>query len=99
VGVGDEFGDQAPTPPPVHSKTRGEFIMWPFNKDEMGEDARTYALTHCREGVEPRTAVEDFGDYDEDHDEEEHAAADGMIGKDKVQVFYKSCQNTNIEIL
>lgn len=47
-----------------------------FQKSQMGEDARDYVARNCKEGVEPRTAIEDYGEHDEDYNESYEAQGD-----------------------
>ena len=64
----------------------------PFNKDDMGE-ARDYVAEHCREGVDPRSDIEDWGDYDEDYNR--NTDDDGVTYEtaEEVQEYYESAND------
>lgn len=44
-------------------------MPWPFfsSDDTVDDDERDYLNNNCKEGVDPRTVWEDFGDKDVDH--------------------------------
>jgi hypothetical protein len=44
-------------------------MPWPFwdTDDTVDDDERDYLNNHCREGVDPRSVWEDFGDKAVDH--------------------------------
>lgn len=48
-----------------------------FGVDEMGDDARDHVAKNCKEGVDPRTAITDWGDEDGDHNQADHDRAAG----------------------
>ncbi len=68
-------------------------MVWPFNKDEMGEDSRDYVIKNCKEGVDPRSAVEDFGDYDEDYNRNTGNSGETYSTGDEVQEYYESAND------
>jgi hypothetical protein len=65
----------------------------PFNKDEMGQDARDYVAEHCREGVDPRSDIEDWGDYDEDHNRSTDESGTAYMSAEEVQEYYESAHD------
>jgi len=92
VDVGGEFGDLTPTPPQVQLKQEVLTMVWPFNKDEMG-DARDYVAENCKEGVDPRSAIEDWGDYDEDHNRTTDDDGISYASAEEVQEYYESAND------
>ncbi|MGG6237217.1 hypothetical protein ACQ4N7_01150 [Nodosilinea sp. AN01ver1] len=44
-------------------------MPWPFwgTDDTIDDEERDYLNNHCREGVDPRSVWDDFGDKEVDH--------------------------------
>lgn len=46
-------------------------MPWPFwSSDDCDDDTREYLNDHCKEGVDPRSTWDDWGDRECDHKEE-----------------------------
>lgn len=74
-----------------------------FGKDEMGDDNRNYVAKNCKEGIDPRSAITDWGDYDGDEPNTDRAAnrdADGVGYStiEEVKDFYDTTRYTGIKI-
>lgn len=49
--------------------------FWNKRAEIDDEDIRSDVAKNCKEGVDPRTALGDWGDYNEDHDDDAHDEA------------------------
>ncbi|MGB3202850.1 MAG: hypothetical protein WBA99_18230 [Nodosilinea sp.] len=64
-------------------------MPWPFwSKDDCtDDDERVYISTNCKEGVDPRSTWEDWGEHDVDHEVETrddvHASTE-----DEIETYY-----------
>lgn len=79
------------------------FARFLFGIDEMGEDSRDYVAKNCKEGVDPRSAITDWGDYDGDEPNTDKAAkrdGDGVGYStiEEVKDFYDTTRYTGIKI-
>ena len=82
----------------------GKLARLLFGIDEMGEESRNYVIENCKEGIDPRTAITDFGDYDGDTPSTDKAArrdADGIGYStiEEVKAFYDTTRYTGIKIV
>jgi hypothetical protein len=80
-----------------------------FGKDEMGDDNRDYVAKNCKEGVDPRSAITDWGNYDSDFSEDHHDRSNGkaenrdndgvgMPTREETDRYYDSTRSTDIKI-
>ena len=87
----------------------GGFVRFLFGIDEMGENSRDYVIKNCKEGIDPRTAITDFGEQDGDHNQTDHDRANGKAAKrdadgigyptnEENETFYDSTRYTGIKI-
>jgi hypothetical protein len=78
-----------------------------FGKDEMGDDNRDYVAKNCKEGVDPRSVIDDWGD--EEGDENQSDRRDGTASNrdsdgvgyntiEEVEDFYNVNRYTDITI-
>ncbi|PSB16043.1 hypothetical protein C7B65_22725 [Phormidesmis priestleyi ULC007] len=81
-----------------------------FAKDDTGEDARDYIAKNCKEGVDPRSNISDWGNFDEDHNQSSHDRSDGKavnrdaggVGystQEENETFYESTRYADIKII
>lgn len=81
-----------------------------FGIDEMGDSSRDYVAKNSKEGVDPRSNISDWGEFDEDHNQSEHDRAAGNaqnrdsdgVGyptQTETERYYETTRYTDIEIL
>ena len=72
----------------------------PFNRDDMGQAARDYVAENCKEGVDPRSDIEDWGDYNEDYNTTSDEYGTTYSSAEDVQEYYDcDSQVQDIQIL
>lgn len=77
--------------------------------DDTGPEARDYIAKNAKEGVDPRTAIADYGDFNADANQEDHNAANGHAANradgvglptaKETQTYYDSTRYTDIKII
>lgn len=81
-----------------------------FGKDEMGDESRDYVAKNCKEGVDPRSAITDWGDEEGDQNKSDRDYSDGKASnrdangvgystKEENEIFYEINRRTDITIL
>lgn len=81
-----------------------------FGKDEMGDDARDYIAKNCKEGVDPQSAITDWGDEEGDQNQSERDRSDGKaiirdadgVGfptYEETETFYDTTRYTDYRIV
>ena len=81
-----------------------------FGMDDTGEEARDYIAKNCKEGVDPRSNIGDYGDFNEDHNQSDHNHANGRatnrdssgVGlptSEETERYYDSLRYTDIKII
>ncbi|PSB18427.1 hypothetical protein C7B65_15140 [Phormidesmis priestleyi ULC007] len=78
--------------------------------DDTGEEARDYIAKNCKEGVDPRSNISDYGEFDEDSNQEDHDRSSGKASKrdadgvgfptsEETKAYYDSTRYTDIKIV
>ena len=72
-----------------------------FQKSNMGQDARDYVVERCREGTDPRSDIEDFGEHDEDYNDHYQTDQTDVEAStpEQVQAYYDTLRRTDIRIV
>ena len=80
-----------------------------FGMDDTGPEARDYIAKNAKEGVDPRAAIADYGDFNADANQGQHNAANGHAANrdadgvglptaEETQTYYDSTRYTDIKI-
>lgn len=80
-----------------------------FGMDDTGEESRDYIAKNCKEGVDPRSNISDYGEFDKDHNQSTHDRSNGRAAKrdssgvglptaEETNTFYDSTRYTDIKI-
>lgn len=72
-----------------------------FQKSSMGQESRDYVAENCKEGTDPRSDIEDFGEHDEDYNEHYQPEPTDVTAstEEEIQTYYDSLRRTDIRIL
>ncbi len=81
-----------------------------FTLDNTGEEARDYIAKNSKEGVDPRSNISDWGNFDEDHNQPDRDRSDGKAAnrdsdgvgfatQEENETFYETNRYTDIKII
>lgn len=69
--------------------------FWNNKADIEDKEIRSYVAKNCKEGIDPREALGDWGDHEEDHEDGKHNKANNRASKrDADGVGYASSEET-----